>query len=257
MIQRLSDNSNILTTTGAIISYSSNAVPAGWLICDGSALNALVNPQYQRLYDAIGNTYGGSNNTNFQLPDLRGQFLRGLDHSPLQGSKGIDNGRTLGSIQAPQMSEHTHTNQGIAIQSSNLAHDHPLSIPTPTTPSNSVPTSNHNHATSTTQFIGANSPAILNWTGGSDYYRGPGSGQKSFLNASTASNRTFSTTANNAPHSHDITSSTESTTHNHTNLNIQLSSTGGAYNPTGWSPSTSNTNEIRPQNIAIYFLIKV
>jgi microcystin-dependent protein len=43
----------------------------------------------------IGITYGGGNGVDtFNLPDLRGEFIRGWDHG-----RGIDTGRTLGSAQ--------------------------------------------------------------------------------------------------------------------------------------------------------------
>lgn len=54
---------------GAIIAMMTAAPDSDYLECDGSVLNAVVNPEYQPLYDAIGNTFGGTNNTDFELPD--------------------------------------------------------------------------------------------------------------------------------------------------------------------------------------------
>lgn len=51
-------------------------IPAGWLLCDGSAVSR---SEYANLYDAIGVCWGtGDNATTFNLPDLRGMFLRGV-----------------------------------------------------------------------------------------------------------------------------------------------------------------------------------
>ncbi len=67
---------------GTILAYggpidASHAVPAGWLVCDGSAVSRTT---YATLLTAIGVGYGtGDQVTTFNLPDLRGYFLRGLD----------------------------------------------------------------------------------------------------------------------------------------------------------------------------------
>lgn len=51
-------------------------IPAGWLLCDGSAVSR---SQFSNLYNAIGVSWGtGDNSTTFNLPDLRGMFLRGV-----------------------------------------------------------------------------------------------------------------------------------------------------------------------------------
>ena len=64
---------------GTIMAWAGTSakVPTGWIICDGSALNGTL-AQYSDLYAAIGNSWGG-NGTTFNLPDLRGMFLRGVD----------------------------------------------------------------------------------------------------------------------------------------------------------------------------------
>ncbi|MFZ4218434.1 phage tail protein [Enterobacter ludwigii] len=59
--------------------------PSGWLICNGSAFNKTTCPQLAAVYPS-GN-----------LPDLRAQFIRGLDNG-----KNIDAGRAILSTQASQ-----------------------------------------------------------------------------------------------------------------------------------------------------------
>lgn len=66
-----------LNPTGAVILFAGNAAPTGWLLCDGSTLNSVANPQYANLFTAIGITYGGTGANNFKLPDCRGIFVRG------------------------------------------------------------------------------------------------------------------------------------------------------------------------------------
>ena len=64
---------------GMIAPFGRIEPPEGWLICDGSTLNALQDVMYRSLFDAIGTTWGGTGENDFKIPDLRGQFLRGVD----------------------------------------------------------------------------------------------------------------------------------------------------------------------------------
>lgn len=64
----------------------------GWLICDGTEISRST---YHDLYSIIGIIYGsGDGATTFNLPDLRGEFIRGLDLG-----RNVDTGRTIGSAQ--------------------------------------------------------------------------------------------------------------------------------------------------------------
>lgn len=69
-----------------------NTAPPGWLKANGAAVSRTT---YAALYAAIGTTYGvGNGSTTFNLPDLRGEFIRGWDDS-----RGVDSGRAFGSNQ--------------------------------------------------------------------------------------------------------------------------------------------------------------
>ena len=60
---------------GSIALFSGSSIPTGYLLCDGSALSREV---YAELFDAIGTTWGvGDGETTFNIPDLRGKFIRG------------------------------------------------------------------------------------------------------------------------------------------------------------------------------------
>ena len=77
---------------GAIIASARASAPEGFLLCDGSALSRT---SYSTLFEAIGTAYGtGDGSSTFNIPDLRGEFIRGTD-----GGRGVDAGRTLGSAQ--------------------------------------------------------------------------------------------------------------------------------------------------------------
>lgn len=84
---------------GTIVMWGSYNLPSGWVICNGDPTTP---------YPNLAPIFGSN------LPDLRGEFVRGLD----QG-KGADPGRGLLSWQAGDIQEHTHTyggmqNQGFA-----------------------------------------------------------------------------------------------------------------------------------------------
>src|SRR5690625_1981373 len=76
-------------------------IPEGWLPCNGAAVSRTT---YSRLFGAIGTTYGsGNGSTTFNIPDLRGEFIRGLDNG-----RGVDAGRVLGSAQGDEYRSHGH-----------------------------------------------------------------------------------------------------------------------------------------------------
>lgn len=61
------------TPSGVIFPYAGTTAPNGWLLCDGKSYSQST---YARLYAAIGTAYGSSG-SSFNVPDLRGTFLRG------------------------------------------------------------------------------------------------------------------------------------------------------------------------------------
>lgn len=70
---------------GALLAYASSSTPSGWLLCDGSAVSRTT---YADLFAAISTTWGiGDGSSTFNVPDLRGQFLRGYDSRATSTSK--------------------------------------------------------------------------------------------------------------------------------------------------------------------------
>lgn len=60
---------------GTILPFGSATIPSGWLLCDGTAISRTT---YSELFAVIGTAFGsGDGSTTFNLPDLRGEFLRG------------------------------------------------------------------------------------------------------------------------------------------------------------------------------------
>lgn len=94
-----------LVPTGAILSYAGSSAPAGWLVCDGAAVSRTT---YANLFSALGTTFGtGDGSTTFNLPDLRGRFIRYDDNMGSHGISGVtstgaasrDTSRAHGSAQ--------------------------------------------------------------------------------------------------------------------------------------------------------------
>ena len=93
---------------GQVSFFTMSTAPTGWLKCNGAAISRTT---YAKLFAVTGTTYGvGNGSTTFNLPDLRGEFIRGFDDGRV-----VDSGRAFGSFQNHQFQNHTHivyTNTG-------------------------------------------------------------------------------------------------------------------------------------------------
>lgn len=103
-----------LTPPGAVQAFARSTPPTGWLRANGAAVSRTT---YNALFAAIGTTFGaGDGSTTFNLPDLRGEFIRGLDDG-----RGVDAGRLIGTAQADALEAHTHgytkVIEGVVVQS--------------------------------------------------------------------------------------------------------------------------------------------
>jgi len=90
-------------------------IPSGWMLCDGRVLSQT---NYPGLYNAIGIAWGnGGGGTNFNIPDLRGAFLRGVSYtqtrdedrnSRIASAPGGNTGNNVGSFQSEMYKSHNH-----------------------------------------------------------------------------------------------------------------------------------------------------
>lgn len=86
---------------GSVIPWTTTTIPDGWLECNGQAVSRT---DFSELFAKIGTTFGsGDGSTTFNVPDLRGEFIRGWDNG-----RGIDSGRAFGSRQADMFKAHEH-----------------------------------------------------------------------------------------------------------------------------------------------------
>ncbi|QIG66677.1 tail collar domain-containing protein [Rhizobium phage RHph_TM16] len=87
---------------GQVSYFAMNSQPVGYLKCNGAAYSRTA---YSALFAAIGTTYGvGDGSTTFNVPELRGEFIRCLDDG-----RGIDASRALASAQGSQNLSHAHS----------------------------------------------------------------------------------------------------------------------------------------------------
>jgi phage-related tail fiber protein len=87
--------------SGTVIYVAQNTAPTGYIKANGAAVSRTT---YASLFTAIGTTFGsGDGSTTFNVPDLRGEFLRGWDDG-----RGIDSGRVFGSAQGDAFQGHYH-----------------------------------------------------------------------------------------------------------------------------------------------------
>lgn len=97
--------------SGSLQMFAGTTAPSGWIMCDGSAISRTT---YAALFAVVGTTYGvGDGSTTFNLPDLRGEFVRGLDDMGTgAGARGVDSGRGLGTAQSDDTSPNGMTYSG-------------------------------------------------------------------------------------------------------------------------------------------------
>ncbi len=86
---------------GSVFYFAANTAPAGYLKANGAAVSRTT---YAALFAVTGTTFGvGDGSTTFNLPDLRGEFIRGW-----ADDRSVDTGRVFGSAQADAFKSHNH-----------------------------------------------------------------------------------------------------------------------------------------------------
>jgi rhizosphere induced protein len=127
---------------GTVVAYAGEVVDvgqpvevptagSGWFLCNGAALDS---HQFSELFTAIRAAHGNGSDdqkpvTDFNLPDYRGYFLRGVsgptNRDPDRGDgdrpanhPGGNVGNRVGSVQADTFAIHRHTTQGHHLEAS-------------------------------------------------------------------------------------------------------------------------------------------
>ena len=181
--------------SGAVFCMAVATIPSGYLECNGQTVNRTT---YAALFAVIGTQYGaGNGSTTFEVPDLRGEFIRGFDNG-----KGTDSGRSIGTSQAAAFGQHLHA--------------------VDLTTTNKSLTGSVSHLSGSLQNNPGTASGIISKTGGAGAIGARSSGSASAAGISI-----------DASHDHNVTGNTDNT------------------------GSTSNSNETRPRNIAMMYIIKV
>jgi microcystin-dependent protein len=97
--------------TGSVFCLAVNTVPTGYVKCNGASYSRTGT--YAALFAVIGTTYGAVDGNHFNVPDLRGEFVRGFDDG-----RNVDTGRNVGTSQGGENAQHNHAASSSVSESS-------------------------------------------------------------------------------------------------------------------------------------------
>ena len=250
---------------GMVMTFAERNAPVGWLKCNGAAVSRTA---YAALFAAIGTLYGAGDGFNtFNLPDLRGEFIRGWDDG-----RGVDASRNIGSRQDQSIQSHqhtgstagagSHTHGGVTDAQGNHAHSVSGSTNATGQHGHSAWTDqqgNHNHV------VGMRSPnnhdgagSIYGTAGGGGYNGAPayakgGNGIDLYpLTNTTGAHGHNVGIGENGNHAHSVSGST-STAGNHAH-NLSINAVGDHAH--AFTTNATGSNETRPRNVAMLYCIK-
>lgn len=200
---------------------AAGAVPAGFLLCDGSEIDRTT---FSGLFAVIGTTYGiGNGSTTFNIPNLQQRFILG------KGSSGTGSG--LGELGGSI--DHTHSVP--AHTHSISAHTHTMGNHTHSIPSHQHNTPAHEHTVPPHGHSCEHLFASLAITGaGGSHSHNYGVREATSVSGSSVGNRAARAVEGSGNTDNNTTSTTGSThTHNHS----EFTGTVGAWNGGGTGTS--------------------
>lgn len=261
--------------TGSLMVHGADSCPEGYLVANGSAV---LRADYPELFAVVGTHFGGGDgSTTFNLPDMRGQFVRGWD-----AGANLDPDRVFGSSQGEAFKSHSHnvsdaghshsvTDEGHTHTVSDPGHGHGVTDPghghnfNDPGHSHSISDPGHNH--------GVNDPGHRHRWGTDDLNGAGGSGNPDavggtnwrawtdtqYTGISIASKNTGISVEDRATGA-SVGSSTSgvSVQNQDTGISLTGTETGVSVNSAtvGVSVQSSGGTETRPRNVALLYCIK-
>ena len=137
-----------MSNVGSIVAFGSSFTPAGYLFCDGSEYQI---SEYPELHAVIGYQYGGQFGQTFNVPDLRGDFLRCADYVNQQpgeeqeASTALPNSGWIGVTSTAGQHSHGYGDAGAGAVPSGIPQGGIAASPAQTGRSTS-PAGDHTHA---------------------------------------------------------------------------------------------------------------
>ena len=97
-----------LAPTGVVLPFAGGSIPAGWLLCTGTAVSRTT---YAHLFAVIGTTYGvGDGSTTFNIPNMQGRVPAGVNTADSDFvSLNTTGGAKTVTLTSSEMPSHTHT----------------------------------------------------------------------------------------------------------------------------------------------------
>jgi microcystin-dependent protein len=125
---------------GLIAPFGGSSAPTGWLLCHGQAVSRST---YSALFAVFSTTYGaGNGSTTFNLPDLRGRVIAGVDNMGGTAANRLTSTTITGGGDAPGEVGGAQTHLLTGAESGTSAHGHTAS-------SGSAGTHNHSASSNT------------------------------------------------------------------------------------------------------------